>query len=405
MKFIFLSVCLVFLAHSVSHGIEKADLLGEWETRIDEENEDGVLVRAREAVTFVNDGTYSVHSTYTSSLEGKPRLVTLIESKSGIWTLEDKVLKQKLTSTRIDFFSSTLAEMNRKSMDDALLTILEKPVESILVSQEENVLTFASSENGSKSSFKRRMNNELKQLSDDPTVESIKPDPSGKMIRFLSSEFLAFDGFLPATSLPTLNQRRGISGKLRPKRDVLDRLLCNYVSVMWVIMPEDKLPAETIITLIDKLKLTSQMTTFEKEILETERTTARKKYVDSINWKMESMNALAWALGANLMLDVNQEQMGTSRIQIIGQFLELVWLDKDVFLKGVSLKPLSEIIQMEDIFYCAHNAVRSARTGSEGVVPKDFHPIHKGGMIHEKRHVLTWLLSPSVKWADTDLST
>lgn len=55
-------------------------------------------------------------------------------------------------------------------------------------------------------------------------------------------------------------------------------------------------------------------------------------------------------------------------------------------------------------FYCCHNAVRSAQLGGK-TVPDGFHPVMNGGVIHERRHALTWCLSPGVAWDDTDLST
>jgi hypothetical protein len=38
-------------------------------------------------------------------------------------------------------------------------------------------------------------------------------------------------------------------------------------------------------------------------------------------------------------------------------------------------------------------------------VPADFDPIANGGVIHERRHALTWALAPGVSWDDIDLST
>ena len=62
------------------------------------------------------------------------------------------------------------------------------------------------------------------------------------------------------------------------------------------------------------------------------------------------------------------------------------------------------IIKMEDLFYCVHNAVRSAQLGRR-TVPSNFDPIGNGGVIHERRHSLTWMLSKGIEWDDTDLST
>ena len=68
-------------------------------------------------------------------------------------------------------------------------------------------------------------------------------------------------------------------------------------------------------------------------------------------------------------------------------------------------KICADIIALEDLFYCAHNAVRSAQTGEAGTVPSGFHPVNNGGVVHERRHGLTWLISAGVAWDDTDLST
>jgi hypothetical protein len=55
-------------------------------------------------------------------------------------------------------------------------------------------------------------------------------------------------------------------------------------------------------------------------------------------------------------------------------------------------------------FYCAHNAVRSARPGGR-TVPDGFHPVMHGGAVHERRHSLSWCVAAGVTWDDTDLST
>ncbi len=56
------------------------------------------------------------------------------------------------------------------------------------------------------------------------------------------------------------------------------------------------------------------------------------------------------------------------------------------------------------LFYCLHNAVRSAQCGDD-TVPPGFDPIGNGGVVHERRHSLTWMLSKGIEWDDTDLST
>ncbi|MDX2015500.1 MAG: DUF4272 domain-containing protein [Myxococcaceae bacterium] len=74
------------------------------------------------------------------------------------------------------------------------------------------------------------------------------------------------------------------------------------------------------------------------------------------------------------------------------------------WIHHAAARPLSDLIQLEDLFYCAHNDVRSAQLGY-ATVPAAFHPVFDGGVVHERRHALTWALSPGVPWDETDLST
>ena len=64
----------------------------------------------------------------------------------------------------------------------------------------------------------------------------------------------------------------------------------------------------------------------------------------------------------------------------------------------------AKALALEDLFYCAHNAARSAQLGSK-TAPDGFNPVIGGGVIHERRHALTWATSPGTAWDDTDLST
>jgi hypothetical protein len=60
---------------------------------------------------------------------------------------------------------------------------------------------------------------------------------------------------------------------------------------------------------------------------------------------------------------------------------------------------------MEDLFYCAYSAVRSAVYGGAASVPERFDPMVNGLVIQERRHALTWMVSPGVAWQETDRST
>ena len=89
----------------------------------------------------------------------------------------------------------------------------------------------------------------------------------------------------------------------------------------------------------------------------------------------------------------------------MGLFLPEFTISCDSLLVQGNTQAIEDIVRMEDRFYLAHNAVRSGQTGEAGMLPAGFDPIGDGGAIHERRHSLTWALSPGTAWDDTDLST
>lgn len=114
---------------------------------------------------------------------------------------------------------------------------------------------------------------------------------------------------------------------------------------------------------------------------------------------------LAWVLGfeAEPTIEAAQIDMAVGRA-IIVNFLGGTNGSIDEFVRGAEVRSRREVVELEDRFYCAHNAVRSAQLGEE-TVPEDFDPVAHGGVVHERRHALTWCLSPGIDWDETDLNT
>ena len=127
-----------------------------------------------------------------------------------------------------------------------------------------------------------------------------------------------------------------------------------------------------------------------------EQPLAREKYLDSIGWQMENMWALAWVLGFDTEPALSGQLQGDLARRLIFRFSDPK--------NPKEIRDLADVVQKEDLFYCAHNAVRSAQNGGD-TVPDGFHSMADGGGIHERRHALTWCLSPGVSWDETDLST
>ena len=242
---------------------------------------------------------------------------------------------------------------------------------------------------------------------DDPTIKNADmPDQRGQQIREHSFKILSKGGFHFAKSLPTLGHRGDVPGKLRPVREIALRLMALDALFTWVNSPESSISSQQLNNYLKRSDLRSQLTKDELEILNLSREEAHELHNNSIGWYLENMWALAWVLGFDpppnpMSGQVPNEISGA----VLLEFLPGLDASIDDLLKKARPRKEAEVLELEDVFYCAHNAVRSAQTGSTTSVPKDFHPIRDGGAIHERRHSLTWAISPDVEWDETDLST
>jgi len=204
-------------------------------------------------------------------------------------------------------------------------------------------------------------------------------------------------GFKPASSLPTEFNRQ-----LRPAIEIAKRLNAIKSLVLWLMVPPENLENEKILKFIDQNDLMDFMTTEEKTILSLPRDDEQAR--NSIGWKFENAWPLAWFFGYRepeikgaMMTGEQMQEILMNHTCPIEESIE-EWI--------VNKKTISEedVIQKEDLFYCLHNAVRSAQLGGK-TVPDGFHPVGNGGVIHERRHSLTWMLSKDIDWEETDLST
>lgn len=204
-------------------------------------------------------------------------------------------------------------------------------------------------------------------------------------------------GFRPASSLPTIRET-----KLRPADEIAGRLHAIKALVLWLMVPTENLPDEKIINFINQNKLLGYMTTEEKEILNASRNDIELR--NSIGWKFENAWPLAWYFGYDEP-EISGQMMTGEQMQeiLINHTCPLDTLISDWFPQQHTLEE-EKLVEKEDLFYCLHNAVRSAQLGGN-TAPDGFDPIGNGGVIHERRHSLTWMLSNGTEWEDTDLST
>ena len=240
---------------------------------------------------------------------------------------------------------------------------------------------------------------------DDPTVKNAgQPDPAGEQVRASSQKALNAAGFQFANNLPTAGHRAAVEGKLRPLREIASRLMALDALFTWVTSPES-VSTERLQAYIKRNALLDHLTGEEQEILSLSRADANSKHSNTIGWRLENMWALAWILGFDPAPDVSGQLSQEISRAVVLDFLPGLDATVDDLLNKAQPRSEAEVVSLEDLFYCAHNAVRSAQTGSTSSVPEDFHPIIDGGAVHERRHALSWALSPGVNWDDADLTT
>jgi hypothetical protein len=209
-------------------------------------------------------------------------------------------------------------------------------------------------------------------------------------------------GFKVAPGLPT--QRSDDPVRLRPMSEVATRLYSLAAVFFWAGVPERMVREDVLLGAMLKGRLVGQTSGEDLEILKLSRAEAERRHSRTVGWRLENMWALAWVLGFDPPPSLGGQIERAVHQKMMFRFLEFPKQSPPWLLKRAKPRSLDEIDRMEDLFYCAHNAVRSAQRG-EATVPAGFDPVRDGGAIHERRHALTWVLSPGVDWDEVELDT
>ncbi len=225
---------------------------------------------------------------------------------------------------------------------------------------------------------------------------------NSQSIRDHSLSWLAGRGFGVAQWLPLSG---GDFDYLRPLEEIVARALALKALFAWAAVPEEFVAGDAVTQFLDSNNLRAALTDKERAIITQERTAARAAYQDTIGWKLENIWPLAWVMGFAEQPAIEADVIAPAiQSELLHRFLPPFESSLREFQAELSPRPVDEVRALEDLFYCAHNAVRSAQLGSN-TVPNGFHPILHGGVVHERRHALTWCLSPGIEWEQTDLST
>ncbi|MEM6926073.1 MAG: DUF4272 domain-containing protein [Myxococcota bacterium] len=183
---------------------------------------------------------------------------------------------------------------------------------------------------------------------------------------------------------------------LRPAAEIAQRALA--LRALFVAIAADGAEVAESRRRLASEPLRSALTDDEHALLAEPVAQARNR----VGWRLENLWPLAWALGFEPPPATAAGMIDDGRIAAVIGFLDHP--SADDLLAAATPRTESEVSALQDRFLLAHHAVRSAQMG-RATVPRGFHPAIDGGVIHERRHALTWMISPGVDWDDTELST
>jgi hypothetical protein len=207
-------------------------------------------------------------------------------------------------------------------------------------------------------------------------------------------------GFRVADNLPLWTKL-----ELRPVEEIAVRLMALDAVYTWAYAIEEKASGERLAAHAERNRLVDAMTVEDREIFQMPRAQAQNQFGNTVGWSLENMWPLAWILGFDpeppISSDVIPESVANT---LIMKFMPNLDGTVEQFLARTKPRPLSAIFEIQDLYYCAHNAVRNGQLGRD-TVPAEFDLAVGGPIVHERRHSLTWSLSPGIAWDGADLST
>ncbi len=177
--------------------------------------------------------------------------------------------------------------------------------------------------------------------------------------------YLTNVGFKAADSLP-LGPPSGVETTgLRSTAEVAGRLWALELLFLYAADRDDVASGEIDIEdVLANCDAQAYLTEDEGKILGVPRKLAIAHHSNLIGWKLENMLPLAWLMGFDTSPSVDGEMIAGDTTEALLAFLPWQRLTLSEWARNVQFRSLEDVLAMEDLFYCAHNAVRSAQLGS-----------------------------------------
>ncbi|WP_288883023.1 DUF4272 domain-containing protein [Pedobacter panaciterrae] len=206
--------------------------------------------------------------------------------------------------------------------------------------------------------------------------------------KFKTEKLLKSLGVPILEQLPLIDEEHEV--KLRTAQEVARRILIldylNYVADE----PDSK---QEVIDFLKEQNLHKSISDKEKQFFKYELTEQDRI---NISWQSEAMLTLLWAIGK-----VDKLEMPVEETQV-SEWLSLLpdlMTDPKEFIDAALLRPIPEILDLLDLTYRMHWAVRNAELNNLDALNFD------AGIIQERHYALNWLTYYNDDWDDVVTDT
>jgi hypothetical protein len=182
--------------------------------------------------------------------------------------------------------------------------------------------------------------------------------------------------------------------RVQPAGEVARRVL-----VLWaVVLRAEGTPQAEALQLIEQLDLWGSVSPSERAFLQDEEPSSEE--CQRLVWRLESIWVLMWALGFLESLNWPSSMCDVPRLADLVSPHE----DDPAFVASARLRPVSELLDAQDLVMRIHWAIRDAYLHQGGMIPEDldwsgqseYVPVTLSatvGVVEQRHHTLNWLVN------------
>lgn len=179
--------------------------------------------------------------------------------------------------------------------------------------------------------------------------------------------------------------------KIRSPQDIAKRILILTYLCYISIVEEDKVE---IIEFLKKENLWASITDDEQKLFLKEKLTEKEKI--NLSWRSEGIWLLLFTINKIEKLELPQQEI---EMNIIFNEIPDFMTGTKEFIKSAMIRPASEILDLWDLTYRIHWAIRNVELNN--LTPLDLHP----SIVFERHHAINWVINSSLNWDDITTDT